>query len=123
MPAGQLETAAIGRFQQRRFPFIAAVPDRPDGVDHMPRQQPVASGDPGVPGFAAAQPGAFLQQLRTRGAVDRAIDTAAPQQRVVGGIDDRIHIQRRYVPLNDLDLSFHGMPPESVNGMNVSKIT
>ena len=81
----------------------AAVPDRPDGVDHMPRRQPIALGDLGVAGLAAMQRAAFGEQLRTGCAMDRAVDAAAAEQRGIGGVDDGVNAQRRDVGNDDFE--------------------
>jgi len=57
------------------------------------RRQPVAAGNLGVAGGAAIQCSAFGQQLGTGCAVNGAIDTTAAEQRIVGGIDDCVHLQ------------------------------
>src|SRR5262249_50055506 len=64
--------------------------DRTDGVDDEPRGQAVAAGEPGLPGGAAADEPTLLDELRPRGAVDGAVDTAAAQQRRVRRVDDRV---------------------------------
>ena len=65
-----------------------------------------------LPGGASAQRAALRQQIRARRAMDRAIDPAAAQQRLIRRIDDRIHRQRRDVGLANLD-TLHGWPHHS----------
>ena len=89
----QLHAALVTAFEQVGLFFVAAVPHRPDRVDHVFRRQPVAAGNPGVAGGAAIQCSAFGQQFGTGCAVNGAIDTAAAEQRIVGGIDDRVYLQ------------------------------
>ena len=62
-------------------------------MDHVLRGQAVAERDLGVAGGAAAERAAFAQQLRPGGAVDRAVDPAAAEQRVVRGVDDRVDLE------------------------------
>ncbi len=61
------------------------------------RRQPKAGRDLGAAGGAAAELFAFREQLRSGGAMDRAVDTAAAEQTPVGGIDDGIDGKRRDV--------------------------
>ena len=70
-------------------------PARPDRMDDVARGQPAAARDHRRPGRAALV--ALLQlahQLRSRGSMDRAVDTAATGERRVGGVDDRVDLQR-----------------------------
>ena len=104
MLAGDRDGAAIARRQQRILVLCATVPDRADRVDHMLCGQPVAAGDLRVAGGAAAERAAFGEQLRTRRAMDRAIDASAAKQRGVGGVDDGIDRKRGDVGDDDLEL-------------------
>jgi hypothetical protein len=69
---------------------MAAVPHRPDGMNHVPRRQAVPSGDFGVTGRTALQGAAFGEKLRPGRAMDGAIDATAAEQRRVGGVDDGV---------------------------------
>jgi hypothetical protein len=60
-------------------------------MNHMPRRKFVALGDPGVAGLASTERAAFGEQLGSCRAMDCAIDTAAAQQRRVGGVDDGVN--------------------------------
>jgi hypothetical protein len=88
--------------------MLTITPDRPDGMEYISARQTIALRNLGVTGFAAAQPGAFLQQTRSGGPVDGAVHPASTQQRVVGGIDNGINRQCGDIGLNDFDGSFHG---------------
>jgi hypothetical protein len=57
----EFDRAAIARRQQGVLALSAAVPDRADGMDDMPRRQPITPGDLGVTGGAAME-GAALGQ-------------------------------------------------------------
>ena len=83
------------------LPAIAAVPDRPDGMDHMPRRKKISFGDPGVAGFAAAELAAFGQQLGPGRIMNRAIDSAPAEQGRIRGVDDGVNAQRGDVGNND----------------------
>ena len=62
-------------------------------MDHMPRRQPIAAGDLGVAGLAAMERAAFGEQLGPGGAMDRAVDAAAAEQRRIRGVDDGVNAQ------------------------------
>ena len=91
MALAQLQCAAITRGQRLVLAFAAAVPDRADGMNDMPRRKFVAFGDFGAAGFAATKRAAFGKQLGSGGTMDCAIDTAAAKQRGVRGVDDGIN--------------------------------
>ncbi len=81
---------AIAGCEQAVLVVAAAFPHRTDGMNDVLRRQPVAAGDFGVAGFAAAQPPAFQEQFRPRRAMDRAVDSATAKQGTVRGIDDGV---------------------------------
>ncbi|MEA2897290.1 MAG: hypothetical protein QOJ84_2905 [Bradyrhizobium sp.] len=103
MALAELQPAAIARGQRLVLAFAAAVPDRSDGMNDMPRRQLVALGDFGVAGCAAIKRAAFGEQLRPGGAMDRAIDAASAQQRGIRGVDDGVNTQRGDVGDDDLE--------------------
>jgi len=82
----------------------AAMPDRSDGVDHMPRGQAKASGDLGITGRAAAKRLARSQQFRPRRAMDRPVNAAPAQKRGIGSVDDSVNAERGDVGNNDFQL-------------------
>ncbi len=67
------------------------MPDGTDGMDHMPRRQPITLGDLGVAGLAAMQRAALGQQFRACGAMDGAIYAAAAEQGIVRRVDDGVN--------------------------------
>ena len=83
---------------------------RPDGVYHVLRRQLVPPGDDGLPGPAAsrlAQPLALVHDFVAGGQPDRlgyslvtALVPAQAEQRLFGGVDDAVHLQRGYVGLH-----------------------
>jgi hypothetical protein len=93
MDVAELDRAGVTGCKRVIFTLSAAAPDRTDSMDHMPRRQPITPGDFGAAGFAAAERAAFCQQLRSRRAVDGAIDATAAEQRRVGGVDNGIDAQ------------------------------
>ena len=97
------QRALVGASQRRLFPFVAATPGRPHGVDHVAGREIESRGDPGLAGRAAAQRPAGPGQLRSRRPVNRPADSAARLQMAVGGVDDDVHVQGRNVALEDLE--------------------
>ena len=97
----KINGAAIARRQCVIFALAAAVPDRAYGMNHMPRRQPVTSGDFGIAGRAAMERAALGKQFRAGRAMDRAIDAAAAEQRSVGGVDDGVNAKRRDIGERD----------------------
>ena len=73
-------------------------------MDHPPGGQPVPGRRLGVARVAPTEAAALLEQRRTRGPVDGAVDAAAAQQGGVGGIDDGVDLERRDVRTNDPEL-------------------
>ena len=65
-------------------------------------RQPIAFGDSGVAGGAAAERLAFGQQLGAGGAMDRAVYATAAQQRIVRCVDDGIDLKGRDVGDDDV---------------------
>jgi hypothetical protein len=51
--------AAIARRQRLILAPVAAIPDRTDGMNHMPRGQSISMGDFGIAGLAAMERAAF----------------------------------------------------------------
>ena len=64
MRGGEIQRALVAARQQRFLIRSAAMPHRADRVDDVFRLQPVAAGDLGAAGLAAAERFAFRQQLR-----------------------------------------------------------
>jgi hypothetical protein len=87
----QLHGAAVTGRERLVLAFAAALPDRADGMNDVPRRKPVAMGDLGVAGLAATKGAAFGEQPRPGCAMDCAIDPAAAKQRGVRGIDDGVN--------------------------------
>src|SRR6266576_1728773 len=76
----QFDGAGVARRQRLLLAAVSPVPDRADGMNHMPRRQPVTSGNFGISSRTAVQGAAFGQKLRPGGAMDGAIDAAAAEQ-------------------------------------------
>ena len=97
----QFERAAIARRQGLVLALAPAMPDRADGMDHMPRRQTIAPGDFSAAGLAATERAAFGEKLGSGHAMDGAIDATAAEQGGVGGVDDRLNAQARDVGDDD----------------------
>jgi hypothetical protein len=87
----EFDRAGVARGQCLIFAPITAVPNRADGVDDMPRRQPMAGRDLGVTGLAAIEGTAFGQEFGAGRTVNRAINAAAAEQARVGGVDDGVN--------------------------------
>ena len=81
---------------------MPALPHRADCVDDMLRGQAVAAGDLGVTGVATIEGAALGQKLGAGRTMYRAIDTAAAEQRGVGGVDDGVNVERDDIGLAGL---------------------
>ena len=76
--------------------MLAAIPHRADGMNYVPRRQPVAAGDFGVAGAACRRNGT-QRQLRPGGAVNRAIDATAGNDICGGRSSARSTISARWL--------------------------
>src|SRR5690348_5943934 len=95
------DCAGVAGGEQLVLAATAAIPDRPDRMDHVLRRQPISPGDLGAAGLAATEGAAFGEELRAGRAMDRAIDAAAAQERRVRGVDDGVNAQCGDVGNND----------------------
>jgi hypothetical protein len=68
--------APVAGGEQLRLAALTTLPHGADGMNDVRRGQAVTLGDLGIAGFAAAEQTAFLEQSRTRGTVDGAVDAA-----------------------------------------------
>jgi hypothetical protein len=91
MGLAEFDRTGVARGQRLIFAPATAVPNRADGVDDMPRRQPMAGRDFGVTGLATIEGSAFGQEFGAGSAVNRAIDATAAEQRRVGGVDDSVN--------------------------------
>jgi hypothetical protein len=89
----EFEGTAIAGGEQLVLAIGPAMPDRADGMDHMPGRQPVPSRDLGVAGRAAVERAAFLEQFRAGAAMDRTIDAAPTEQGRIRCVDDSVNAQ------------------------------
>ena len=76
-PARLLQRAAVAGGQRLGLALIAAMPDRPDGVDDPPRRERITRRRLRVARVAAAERGAFSRELGAGRAVDRPADPAS----------------------------------------------
>jgi len=71
-----------------------AAPDRTDGVDQVPGGKPVATRHLRRAGGTAGKRPALRRQFRPGGALDRAVDATAAEQRLVRGVDNGVELER-----------------------------
>ena len=76
------------------------MPDRADGMNHMPGRKPIPRSDFGVAGLAAMERAAFGEQLGPGRAVDRTIDATAAEHRGIRGVDEGVNAERGDVSNN-----------------------
>ena len=100
---GDLERAAVTRGQERGLARVAALPDRPDGMDHVSRREVAGRRRLRVAGLAASEEPRLGEDRRPAHAMDRPVDASAAQERRVRGVDDRIDLLLRDVALHELD--------------------
>jgi len=62
------------------------MPDRSHGVNDELRGKFVSFGEFGIAGLATTERPAFFQKLRTGGAVNRAVNASAAEQRGICGV-------------------------------------
>jgi hypothetical protein len=117
MLSGKLERAAIAGCEQDRLAGAAAAPDRPNGMNDVTGLQVETGRDLGLARRAAAEPKAGRQQLRPGGAVDGALDAAAAGELRIGGVDDRIDIERRDVGDEDFETGRRDFRPWRVGSL------
>ena len=89
----KLYRAPIAGGEQFILARVAAAPDRTDGMDHMPRLEPIPFGDLGVTGRTTIQRAALGKQFGACCAMDRAIDATSAEQGRIGRVDDGVNAQ------------------------------
>ena len=91
---GQLKGVEVTVFQEIGLALAAAVPDGAHGVDDVFGRQVPGRGIDGFARGAAAlsfpDEEAFFQDRLAAPPVDGAIDAPAPEQGVIGGVDDGV---------------------------------
>ena len=102
MGPAQPDRADVTRRKSFVLALAAGIPDRTDGVNHMPGRQIISFGDLGAAGLAAMKRAAFGKKPGTRCAMDRTINPAAAKQGAIGGgVDDGVNAQCRDVGDDD----------------------
>ena len=79
MGPAQIDGTAITGGKQSALAVIAAIPDRSDGMDHVPSRQPISPGNPGAARLATTQDAAFGKKLRSGRTMDSAVDAATAE--------------------------------------------
>ena len=80
-------------------------PDRSDGVDDESSGQTIATSDFRFTGFTAAKRTAFRKQLRSSGAMNRSVDSAAADKRRVRRVHNGIDLELRDIAADDIDFA------------------
>mgnify|MGYP001551395563 CR=1 FL=1 len=115
------QNEAIAGCQQTRLVGVSAAPYRSNRVDDESRGEAKARGDADLSGRSANAASKLLdlaagcQELGARCRVNRAVDAAAAEQRLVGSVDDRFdpysgdvtesHVDQCHGPLTVAPLS------------------
>src|SRR5437762_528154 len=102
----ELQARSIARREQLRLAAITAAPHRTDRMNHPLRRQPITARHPRLAGRTSADRSAFGEQVRTSRAVNRAVDSAAAEERGVGGVDDGVEGELGDVAAMKLDHFF-----------------
>ena len=76
-----LKGASVAGGQEIRLPIAAAAPDRTNRVNDVVRPKPVAPSEFGIASLAATKQAAFVYQVGSRSAMNRAINSTAAKQR------------------------------------------
>src|SRR5579884_2174985 len=82
---------------------VASAPNRTDGVNDKPRRQPIALCYFCFARPTAAKRPAFLEQFRAGGAMNRAVNAAAAEQRRISCVHDAVGSNFGNVSPNNLD--------------------
>jgi len=89
----EFQRAAVTGSEQIVFAEAAAVPHRPNRVDHVGGLEPITPGDLGIAGLAAVERTTFGDEIGACGTVNGPIDAAAAEQRRIRGVDDGVNAQ------------------------------
>lgn len=84
----------------------ATAPDWSDCVDHVAGGEIVATSDLRFTDSAAAERAALGEELRTRGAMNRAVYATTAEEGSIRGVDDGVDGELGDVTVDDFD---HGM--------------
>ena len=103
MSVAEFDGSGIARRQRFILAPVAALPDRTDGMNHMPGRKLVSPGDLGAAGLAAIQGAALGQQPQAGRAMDGAIDATTAEQGIIGGVDDGVNAKRGDVGNDDFE--------------------
>ena len=105
---GDLEAAAVAAREEAGLAGVAALPDRPDGVDHEAGGELEARGGLGVAEGAAAEARGTPRAARGPAARWMAPSTPPPPSSDgVGGVDDGVDVLGGDVAERDLEVGAH----------------
>src|SRR5579884_1156832 len=99
----QAQRIAIAIGQRLGLATVAAAPNRTHGVNDKARRQPITLCDFCFARPTAAKRPAFLEQFRAGGAMNRAVNAAAAEQRRISCVHDAVGSNFGNVSPNNLD--------------------
>ena len=102
MLEGKPETGMVATREQVRLPLRAALPNRPDRVDHEAGLQAISGSNACLTRRAAADPVTFGQQFRSGRTMDSTIHATTTAKRGIGRVDDGIDVHLRDIGLSNL---------------------
>ena len=97
MALAQLDRAGIAGGQRLILALAAVVPNRTNGMNHMPGGQLIRQGDLGSAGLAAMERAAFGEKPGPGGTMDRTVDATPTEQGCVCGVDNGVNAQCREI--------------------------
>ena len=103
MPLRQMQGVPVAGGKRFRFTVRPFLPHGTNAMDDVTGLQLVAARDLRLASTRAAEGTAFREQPRARAPVNGAVDAATAEERLVGGVHDRVDVKQRDVALDDLD--------------------
>jgi hypothetical protein len=80
MEMAKFDGAGVAGGKGIHLALMTAAPDRTDGMDHMPRRQPIGPGDLGITRVTSTEGATFRQQFRSGRAVNCTVDATSAKQ-------------------------------------------
>jgi hypothetical protein len=107
------KTRAITRSEKLGLSMSAIPVHRADSMNHVACRETIATRNPCFASRTTAERATFSKKLRACGAMNRTVHTASAEQRRIGCIYDRIHIECDDVRLQRLQLVAHAARPST----------
>ncbi len=105
MQRSQLEAVQVTSFEFIFLTLQSEAPYRPHSMNDKPRGEPATFRQLRLASFASTKRATFFAKFRAGCAMDCSIHTTSTEQRVAGGVDNRIHVQGGYVGVNGFQRS------------------